>query len=270
MENLKIETEKLTTCDIKTVSKRWIMGSQITWNYERMMGIGYLYAMLPVLRKLYKDPDTLKRMMKNHAKFFNTTPHMGGFVLGIDAATEEISGEDGVDAVNGIKTGLMGPFAGVGDTLFGVLIPTICGSIAAYMGLNGNIAGVIIWLMVNIAILWLRYMTVGIAYKQGTKMITSAKDKLDALTHAATLLGITVVGALIPNVVRANVTAAFTTGDVTVALGDVLDQIMPKLIPVLLVALVYWLLGRKKMTSTKAIILVMILSIVLAAIGFLG
>ena len=91
----------------------------------------------------------------------------------------------------------MGPFAGVGDTIFGVLIPTIFGSIAAYMGQNGNVTGVVIWLLVNIAILIFRYFTTGIGYREGTKLVTSAKDKLDALTHAATLLGITVVGCLL-------------------------------------------------------------------------
>ncbi len=113
-------------------------------------------------------------------------------------------------------------------------------------------------------------MTVGIGYREGTKLIASAKDKLDALTSAATLLGITVVGALIPTVVRANITATFTTGEVTLAGQDILDQIMPSLVPVLIVAAIYVLLGKKKMTSTKAILIVMAASIIFAAIGFLG
>ena len=235
MENLKINQEKITDQDIKRVSKRWILASQITWNYEKMMGVGYLYAILPILRKLYKKSEDLKEMMRNHVQFFNTTPHMGGFILGIDAATEESGGKTAKDAASGIKTGLMGPFAGVGDTIFGVLIPTIFGSIAAYMGQNGNVTGVVIWLLVNIAILIFRYFTTGIGYREGTKLVTSAKDKLDALTHAATLLGITVVGALIPTVVKANIAANFKSGDVTLEGQAIVDQIMPSLVPVLVV-----------------------------------
>jgi PTS system mannose-specific IID component len=270
MENLKTNQGQITEQDIKRVSKRWILASQITWNYEKMMGVGYLYAMLPILRKLYKGKEDLKEMMKNHIQFFNTTPHMGGFILGIDAATEQSGGKAAKEAANGIKTGLMGPFAGVGDTIFGVLIPTIFGSIAAYMGQNGNVTGVVIWLLVNIAILLFRYFSTGIGYKEGTKLITSAKDRLDAITQAATLLGITVVGALIPTVVKANVAANFKTGDVTLEGQAILDQIMPSLIPVLVVAGIYILLGKKKMTSTKAILIVMVASIVFYAIGFLG
>lgn len=101
-------------------------------------------------------------------------------------------------------------------------------------------------------------------------MVTSTRDKLNAITAAATLLGVTVVGALIASVVRVNVAASFVSGEVTVAGQDVLDQIMPKLLPVLLVAGVYSLLGKKNMTSTKAILFVMLLAIVLHAIGFVA
>lgn len=270
MENMKTNETKLTKKDISSVSRRWIMGSQITWNYEKQMAVGYLWAMLPIIRKLYKEPKEQKEMLRTHVQFFNTTPHMGGFILGIDAATEEHEGYKAKETVKGLKTGLMGPFAGVGDTLFGVLFPTIFGSIAAYMGQEGNIVGAIIWLLVNIAILCFRYFTVGIGYREGSKIITSAKDKLDALTAAATLLGVTVVGALISTVVSANVTATFTIGEISVNGQEILDQIMPRLVPVLVVAFLYWLLGRKKMSSTKAILLVMVLSVVLYALGILG
>ena len=112
--------------------------------------------------------------------------------------------------------------------------------------------------------------TAGIGYREGSKIITSAKDKLDALTAAATLLGITVVGALVATVVKANVTAAFTSGEITVSGQDILNQIMPCLVPAAFVGFIYWLLGRKKMSSTKAIILVMVLAILLHVVGILG
>lgn len=138
------------------------------------------------------------------------------------------------------------------------------------MGQEGNMVGAVIWLLVNIAILIFRTYSAGIGYREGSKIITSAKDKLDALTAAATLLGITVVGALIATVVKANVTATFVSGEISVKGQEILDQIMPCLIPAAVVGGVYWLLGRKKMTSSKAILLVMILSIVLHAVGILG
>jgi len=164
----------------------------------------------------------------------------------------------------------MGPFAGVGDTIFGVLLPTVLGSIAAYMGQKGNVTGVIIWLLVNIAVCIARFTFLPFGYKQGLKLVNEFSDKLNALTDAAILLGVTVVGALIPTVITANVSFVYKSGEVTMKLQEILDQIMPALIPACLVALVYWLLGKKGMTSTKAILLVMVLSIVFYNLRILG
>ena len=101
-------------------------------------------------------------------------------------------------------------------------------------------------------------------------MVNEFSDKLNALTDAAILLGVTVVGALIPTVITANVSFVYKSGEVTMKLQEILDQIMPALIPACLVALVYWLLGKKGMTSTKAILLVMVLSIVFYNLRILG
>ena len=91
----------------------------------------------------------------------------------------------------------MGSFAGIGDTIFGVLFPTVFGSIASYLALKGNATGVLIWLLVNIAILIFRFYTVEIGYKQGAKLVGSMSTNLNALTSSATLLGVTVIGAMI-------------------------------------------------------------------------
>ncbi|RZH70110.1 PTS system mannose/fructose/sorbose family transporter subunit IID, partial [Staphylococcus aureus] len=85
-------------------------------------------------------------------------------------------------------------FAGVGDTIFGVILPTIFGSIAAYMGLQGNVTGVVIWVLVNILVVGARFTLLPLGYKQGAKLVTEFAARLNALTDAAILLGVTVVG----------------------------------------------------------------------------
>lgn len=269
MENTK--NNILSKKDLFRASYRWLLGSQICWNYERMMSTGYLYTLLPFLEKKYDgSKEELQEMLESHNQFFNCNPMMGHFIVGIDMAIEEQEGFQSKDVVTGIKTGLMGPFAGVGDTIFGVLIPTILGSIAAYMGLKGNATGVIIWLLVNIAICISRLLYLPFGYKQGLKLVNEFGDKLNALTDAAILLGVTVVGALIPTVINAPVSFVYKSGEVEMKLQEILDQIMPALIPACLVALIYWLLGRKGMTSTKAILLVMVLSIAFYNLKILG
>lgn len=76
-------------------------------------------------------------------------------------------GSKSKDAVAAIKTSMMGPFAAVGDSLFGAVIPTIFGSLAAYMGLEGNPLGVLLWLLVSLIILFLRYFELPIAFREG-------------------------------------------------------------------------------------------------------
>ena len=93
-----------------------------------MQGSGYLYTILPQLRKIYGD-DTpeLKEVMKTHTQFFNTSNFFNTIITGIDLAIEEKEGIAGKQTVSGLKTGLMGPFAAIGDSIFAALIPTILG-----------------------------------------------------------------------------------------------------------------------------------------------
>ncbi|ENZ7247245.1 PTS system mannose/fructose/sorbose family transporter subunit IID [Enterococcus hirae] len=261
---------KINQKDLDKVSINWLYGSQLSWNYERMMGGGYLYSMLPIIEKLYGDDEETKfAMMNMQSQFFNTTPHMGGFILGIDIATEEAEGKQSKDTVSSLKTGLMGSFAGVGDTIFGVLFPTVFGSVASYLALQGNAIGVAVWVLVNLAILVFRFFSVRIGYTQGVKLVTSMSGHLNALTNAATLLGVTVIGAMIPSVINAQITWTFKTGDVELNLQETLDQIMPMMIPALLVGVIYWLLGKKYFNSTRAILAIMVLSILLRVFGIM-
>lgn len=262
---------KINKQDLKNVSKQWILGSQQCWNYEKMMAPGYLNAISPILQKLYKDDhDSLKKYTNVHSQFFNTTPDMGGFILGMDIALEEQDAVRSEEGVTGIKTGLMGPFAGIGDTIFGVLIPTIMGSIAAYMALEGNFLGILLYILVNFIILLFRYKTVEIGYLQGTELIKNTSDGITSLTNSATVLGMTVIGALIPSVVRANIPLEFKIGESSLVIQEISDQIMPKLIPAIVVAALYYLLGKEKFNSNHAILLIIALSVILAALGILG
>lgn len=262
--------EKLSKSDLRRVNMRWILGSQICWNYERMMSTGYVFAMLPIMKKLYKNKSELREVLKNHLQFFNTEPSMGHIILGANVAIEEEKGYQAKETVASIKTGLMGPFAGIGDTIFGVISSTIFGSIAAYMALNGSIIGLIIWICWHFLRLVIRWNLFYLGYKQGVSLVTTLSHKLKYVTEAATVLGLTVVGALIPSVIKADTPFVFHSGDVSLSVQEILDQIMPALFPVLLVGFVYWLLGLKKMNSSRVIFIVMFLSIVLYNTNVLG
>ncbi|MGV3245093.1 PTS system mannose/fructose/sorbose family transporter subunit IID [Staphylococcus sp. 11261D007BR] len=259
---------KLTDKDFRQINIRSLFFFQWGWNYERMQGTGYLFIILPQLRKIYGD-DTpeLKEMMQTHAQFFNTSNFFNTIITGIDLAMEEKEQFAAKDSVKGLKVGLMGPFAAVGDSIFGSLVPTIFGALAANMAQDGNPFGALLWFVAMLAIIVFRWKQLKFAYKEGISLVTTMQNRLEALTNAATLLGVFMVGALVATMIRVEFAWAPKIGDLTINIQDNADMILPRLLPLLIVFGIYWLLGRKNMNSTRAIFLVIIVSVILSALG---
>lgn len=255
---------KLTKQDINKVYVRNLFALQFGWNYEKMQGLGYTYVIMPALKRLYgDDPEKMKRALKMQSSYFNTTPGTSHLIVGADMALEEEIGIESEEAVSALKTGLMGPLAGVGDTLFIAIYRAIVFSIAAYVAMQGNPVGLIVPLLACAAVLWVRYKFTWMGYQSGRKLATGFADSIAPITEAASILGLTVVGALIPSVVNYSTNLAFTMGDVTFAVQDMLDKIMPKMLPLGIVMLSYWLLGKKKVNSTKLIFILLGLGMIL-------
>ena len=259
---------KLTKADFQQINRRNLAGFQAGWNYERMQHSGYLWIILPQLRKIYGDgTEALKTACRTQCSpFFNTSNFLNTIITGIDLAIEETDGLEGMDTVASLKTGLMGPLASIGDSIFGSLLPTIFGALAANMAMQGNPLGIFIWIAVNVVVDWFRCKQTYIAYDQGIKLVTTMSDKLNAITDAATVMGVFMVGALISTNVGIVLTITPDIGGVVIDVQDILNNICPKLVPAALVGFVYWLLGRKGMTSTKAIFIVLVIGIVLGAL----
>lgn len=261
---------KLTKADFNQINKRSLFTFQLGWNYERMQASGYLYMILPQLRKMYGDgtPELLE-MMRTHTQFFNTSPFFHTIVTGIDLALEEQQGVAAKDTVSGIKTALMGPFAAVGDSIFGATVPAILGAIAATMAVDSKSPfGIFLWIAANMAInALIRWPQLELAHKEGTKLVTTMQGQLSALTDAATLLGVFMTGALIATMINFKFAIAATVNGVTLDVQNTLDMMFPRLVPAMFAGFVYWLLGRKGMNSTKAILVVIGIAVASAFIG---
>lgn len=188
---------------------------------------------------------------------------MSNLIVGANIALEEELGEEAEETVVGLKTGMMGPFAGIGDTVFIAIYRAIVFSIASYMALEGNAVGLVIPLITGTIVLWVRYKFTFLGYKQGTMLATGFGDRMQLLTEGASILGLTVVGALIPSVVSYRLNLSFTFGEVALNIQEMLDKILPGLVPLAVVFLSYWLLGKKKMNSTRLIWVLIALGMVL-------
>lgn len=262
---------KLTKKDFNQINRRSLFAYQLGWNYERMQASGYLYTILPQLRKIYGDgTPELKEMMKTHTQFFNTSNFFNTIIMGIDIAMEEKEKVKAKDSVQGLKVGLMGPFAAIGDSIFASLIPTIFGALAANMAINGNTIGAFIWLAAQIAVMVFRWKQLEFAYKEVVSLVTTMQHRLENLTNAATLLGVFMVGALVATMIKVKFAWMPHIGKLTIDVQNNIDMILPKLLPLGIVLAIYWLLGRNKMSSTKAIFIVLVVSIILSALGIIG
>ena len=145
---------------------------QGSWNYERMQNGGFCYAMIPAIKRLYTTKEEQAAALKRHLEFFNTQPYVGAPILGVTLALEEDRANGApVDnaAIQGVKVGMMGPLAGVGDPIFWFTVRPILGALAASFAMSGNILGPILffvlWNVIRYAFLW---YTQEFGYKAGT------------------------------------------------------------------------------------------------------
>lgn len=276
--------KSFTKSELRKINIRWIWHSQIGWNYERMQGMGYLVTMLPVIEKLYGDnPELKQKALETHNVFFNTTPQMGDIIVGMNVAIEEQEAESGMglDIASSIKVALMGPFAGIGDTIFGVVTGAVFGSIAASMAVEGNAIGTLIWFAWLLCVIPIRFKMFDIGYKQGVKLVTTLSNTMAAFTEASSVVGLVVVGGMISTTVSFNLSTITgsligtdaETGEAIYQLFDLqsyADSLMPSLMPALLAGLFYWLLGKSWMNSNKLILFALGLSIIGAYAGIVG
>ena len=260
----------LTKKDCVKGACRWSLMAVTTFNYDTQLAPAVVFGIGPLLRKIYPDDDEYVEALNNHFRYFNTHPWVANLVLGATLALEDKEGISAADAVQNIKVSLMGPLAGIRDTLIWTLLPTILGSIAGYMALEGNPVGTILWLLTNVFFIAVRTQLMWVGYREGTKLITKFGGKIAQITDAASVLGLTVVGALAATVVTAKPPLTFQMGEVNMALADLLDKILPSMISVLTVWALYKLIGRKGMKVTTIILLVILFSMVCSAFGILA
>lgn len=281
---------------------------QGSWNYERMQNGGWCYAMIPAIKKLYKDPEDRKAALKRHLEFFNTHPYVASPVLGVTLALEEDRANGAaVDdvAIQGVKIGMMGPLAGVGDPVFWFTVRPMLGALGASLALGGNILGPILFFVLWNAIRWgFMWYTQEFGYRAGSKITEDLSGGLlQDITKGASILGMFVLAALVERWVSIKFTpviaeiklskGAYIEWDKVEMSGKGmktlleqvqsgmafepikqqtlqgnLDSLIPGLVPLLLTFLCMWLL-KKKVSPIVIIIALFIVGIVGHLIGLL-
>ena len=192
---------KLSKADRRSVMLRsqFLQGS---WNYERMQNGGWAYSLIPALKKLYPNKDDASAELKRHLEFFNTHPYIAAPILGVTLALEE-ERANGVQiddaAIQGVKVGMMGPLAGIGDPVFWFTVRPILGAIAASLATGGSVIAPLffffVWNIVRVAFLW---YTQEFGYQKGSEITKDLSGGiLQTITKGASILGMFVMGILV-------------------------------------------------------------------------
>jgi fructoselysine and glucoselysine-specific PTS system IID component len=228
---------------------------EANFNFETWQNTGFAYAMIPVLKKCYNTKQAMAAALKRHLQFFNTSPYGSTLILGITAAMEEqnsLNEEFDDESINSVKLGLMGPLAGVFDSLFWGTFKVIAAGVGTSMAIKGNIIGPLLFLLIfNVPHLLLRYQLTFIGYRTGTKFLQNLarNNVMDRLTKGASILGLMVVGAMPATLMNITTPLTLGSGKSAIGLQGILDQIMPAMIPLGLTFLVYHFVKKNVKTT---------------------
>ncbi|MDD3173896.1 MAG: PTS system mannose/fructose/sorbose family transporter subunit IID [Herbinix sp.] len=259
--------KKLTKKDLNKMAFRSILLNS-TYNFERMQAVGFTYAMAPALDKTANNEEDRNTRYKNHLNFINSHSYAITLIMGICAALEEK--KESTTLINSIKVALMGPLAGLGDSLVWFTVMPIIAGIGIQFAMQGNIVGpIIFFLAFNIIGFLIRFGFLHGGYKLGVGILDKIGDIGDKLSRGAGILGMTVVGGLVASYVSLTTILQIKSGEAVVNIQtDMLDAIMPKLLPALYTLFVFYLIRSKKKSPTMLIIITIIFCVVGSLLGF--
>lgn len=280
--------------DNKTLNRMaWrSMQLQACFNYERMQSAGWLWAILPGLQKIHTNKDDLATSMTHNMDFLNTHPFIVTFVMGIVLSMEQQKMD--IQTIRSVRISTAAPLGGIGDALFWMSLVPIVAGMTAQMAIDGSIVGPILYFVFIFGVeMALRYGLLYWSYNMGTKAITAMTKYAKEFTHAASVLGVFIVGALIANygggtklgisvpngetateveklVVDGKEVVTETVTEmqpVFINIQDYFDKVLPCLIPLLLTLLCFFLIKKKGWTPVKCIGLMLVIGILGAVFG---
>lgn len=269
--NSKNNETHLTQKDLNKVFRRSLT-MEASWGFERMMNMGYCYAMIPVIKKVYKDNKDRAEALVRHWEFFNITPHISTLTLGISASMEEANANSkdfDTNAINAAKASLMGPLSGIGDAIFQSALRIIAAGLGISFSMKGSIIGPILFLLAfNVPHFIVRWLCLKYGYKMGTDLFSKigSTNIMQKLTYGVSILGLMVIGGMSASMVYLKIPIQIGAGKFAQPLQNTLDSIMPNLIPLTIFGIMYWLV-KKNFKATWILIGILIVSIIGAYFG---
>lgn len=268
----------LTKKDLNKAYWQFERYAQACCSYERLQAPGFFCGMRNVIEKLYADDEEGKvEACKRHMEFYNSEfALVGPVILGIAVAMEEEKANgaeiDG-QAISAVKTSLMGPLAGIGDTLRQGTLILIIGSIAISLGQSGNLIAPFFYMIVTLALNWgISYTLYHRVYQQGNSFIANffTGNRMEKIMTMITSMGAVTIGALAASTVKLSTLLQLTFGEKALSLQtNIFDAAILNLLPFAAVMLIYWLIAKKKVNINKVIVGIFAVCIIGGLIGII-
>ncbi|EJT6341037.1 PTS system mannose/fructose/sorbose family transporter subunit IID [Clostridium perfringens] len=262
---LKVESRVLTKSDyIKTSLRAFYL--QNGFNYGNYQGLGYANILYPALKKIYRNNEEgFKKALGENVEFFNSNPHFLPFITSLHLVMLD-SGRSPEEART-IKLALMGPLAGIGDSLSQFCLAPLFSTIAASLAQDGLIAGPILFFVaMNAILLTIKLLTGMYGYKLGTSIIDVLSEKMAQISAVASMIGVTVISGLAVSFTKIQIAYKYTAqmpdgAEKVVSIQEMLDKIAPALLPALYTIFIFYLIKKRKWTTYHLVILTIVLGI---------
>jgi mannose/fructose/N-acetylgalactosamine-specific phosphotransferase system component IID len=252
--------KKLTQSDLGRAWWIWTFFNLSAFSMERMQAPAFVYMLAPVIKRLYGDnPDEIKQALKRHMVFFNTEPQTGVIAHGVAIALEEQRANGAPiddEMINSVKAGIMGPMAGIGDSMIpGTLIPILLAIGMSMSAKTGSALGPIFYIIAYLAIILpLSYWLFSFGYRYGmSSMRELAEGGFRRVTTSFAVLGLVVAGGIGASIVTLTTPLAYTSGQLTISIQETLDSIYPQLLPLLLILWLWWGMRSRGWPINKAL-----------------
>ncbi|MDX6152631.1 PTS system mannose/fructose/sorbose family transporter subunit IID [Marinococcus sp. PL1-022] len=264
---------KLEKKDLRKSWLNWAMFHLSSMSFEKLEAHGFAHSMIPIAKKLYKnDPEEHRKALERHSVFYNVEPQVGSVINGITASMEEekANGKEIDDEVFvSVKTSMMGPLSGIGDsTIQGILIPVLL-SIAMAISAGGNPLGVLLYMVGYVTIAaGLSYFLYMRGYQLGVSSIdTIVGEGSERLRDAFNILGIIVIGGLAASFVSLSTPLEIPNGEESLVLQETLDSFFPGFLGLLAVIFSWYLISKRRISATKILLILIGISVVGVLLG---
>ena len=270
------EVYTITNSDLRKTFTMWFFTTELSNSYERLQALAFCNAIATPLRRLYPNDDDYAQALHRHLQFYNSEGTFGLIIHGVTLSMEEEKAKGAEipdEMITGIKTGLMGPIAGIGDTIiWGTAKPIILG-LACSFALQGNPLSAVIPFLFPLVIVVVGYGMLKFGHRLGKESVMKLMQSgmINKIITSASILGLFMMGALSSTYVKVKTPLTWTMANAEpIVLQDILNSILPGMLPLIAILGIYFYFKKEGANYNKVLLIVIVASMVASFLGILN